>query len=722
MSSKSSFTPRDFKNIVSRSAPTFSGYGQQDSQEFLGWLLSGLEEDLNRIQNKPYIAKPDSTDEMVHDPVALRGLADKCWDIYKARNDSVISELFAGVYKSTVACPECSKVSIIFDPFTTFTLQLPVENTWYHDIYYFPLYSAPCLISVDVDKNASMMAVKEFLAKRFSSDPKKMIACEIYKNKFFKAFDDFTSINEERITDNDNIAVYELDDTPTNWPPPTKKSAKKPLTFHKYGQEEEESLDDDPSILQKMLVAVYHRYPKPSASKFESKGVFGVPSFIMVNPTEANDYEAILRKVLVNVQSMTTRDILGASRDTEAEDSDTVFMNNDDADNLDPKVQTQSVDSEDGMVDISMRDTNDDTQAAKHDTPTVAQSGKSKTPPGILRPDTPIAPALQKLFDMQIFSAGPGMTIPAGYNVLSDEGKPFPSMADRRPKQKRSTRHQVTRRLGRLDSASSSDEDATVTAVPPLVNGLASDSDDELPTVQQLTQPNHTGQSRSYTNVCLKKRKLITYSRKGKRSHIDESTEPHTATGPLIRLGEAIMLDWEPDAYDALFGGSLNSDDDRGVETYNGLRAPEDSGLQERKRRREKRKKSGISLDDCLDELVKPEILSQNDAWYCPKCKAHRRATKTFELWKSPDILVIHLKRFSTGHSRYSRDKLDVFVDFPVEGLDLTSRVAMREEDKSAVYDLFAVDNHYGSMGGGHYTAYAQSYNDHCWYDYNGKL
>jgi ubiquitin C-terminal hydrolase len=29
-------------------------------------------------------------------------------------------------------------------------------------------------------------------------------------------------------------------------------------------------------------------------------------------------------------------------------------------------------------------------------------------------------------------------------------------------------------------------------------------------------------------------------------------------------------------------------------------------------------------------------------------------------------------------------------------------------QDKAPLYDLFAVSNHFGGLGGGHYTAYAQ--------------
>jgi len=64
------------------------------------------------------------------------------------------------------------------------------------------------------------------------------------------------------------------------------------------------------------------------------------------------------------------------------------------------------------------------------------------------------------------------------------------------------------------------------------------------------------------------------------------------------------------------------------------------------------------------------------------------------------------------------RDKIDVLVDAPVEGLDLSGKVGL-PEDKALLYDLFAVDNHYGGLGGGHYTAYAQNFFDKEWYEYN---
>jgi len=76
---------------------------------------------------------------------------------------------------------------------------------------------------------------------------------------------------------------------------------------------------------------------------------------------------------------------------------------------------------------------------------------------------------------------------------------------------------------------------------------------------------------------------------------------------------------------------------------------------------------------------------------------------------------VIHLKRFS--YSRIYRDKLDTLVDFPIE-LDMSPWV-QGPQKIPPIYDLYAVSNHYGGMGGGHYTAYAKNKEDNKWYTFD---
>ena len=84
---------------------------------------------------------------------------------------------------------------------------------------------------------------------------------------------------------------------------------------------------------------------------------------------------------------------------------------------------------------------------------------------------------------------------------------------------------------------------------------------------------------------------------------------------------------------------------------------------------------------------------------YCPSCQKHQQATKKFDLWMLPSVLVISLKRFS--YNRYWRDKLDTQVDFPTTNLNMGPYIINKNHGK-AIYDLIAVSNHYGVMGGGH--------------------
>lgn len=681
---------------------------------------------------------------MVSNPVALRGLADKCWDIYKARNDSVITDLFAGMYKSTVVCPACDKVSIIFDPFNNLTLQLPIENMWYRTLYFFPLLSKPVRVSVEVDKNSSFFAIKEFVGSRLKIDPKKMIIAEIYKHKFFKTFDDKTCIGDEKIADVDVVAIFELDAVPSNYPSPKKKNMKyRSMLSYNNSDEEEELPEGDSPLADRMLVTVFNRVNKGTSLKYQQKQkeLYGIPTYIILTREEAKDQDAILRKVLSRVATMTSSDILRVNDDrseTESnqQDSDTVLTTTEDADSSsDSKVQASSVQSEDGMVDISMKDAGEETRPTAHISypPRLPNSeGTSR----FMQPGEFIDPGLRAMFEMKYLSGEQMM--PTGWNCLQDENKNFPAIASRIPQRrktrtKRSSGQQLAHRIKHNGSGSSSDEDADDPLPPVTKTGSSNDDDsdgsDGLPPVAALINPNSRGSSRSYGRKQHGKAGLITYSHKGKqrnavRRKTTSSTEGETDSGtedaPLLRLGEAIILDWTPEAHESLFCEPRDDTGMRGHPTWNDIETIPDPELDRVRQVRSSRRRNGVSLDDCLDEFGKVEILSENDAWFCPRCKEHRRASKKFELWKAPDILVIHLKRFS--NQGRLRDKLDVFVDFPVEGLDLSSRLAVQEQGKSPIYDLFAVDNHYGGMGGGHYTAYAQNFYDKNWYEYNGML
>lgn len=84
----------------------------------------------------------------------------------------------------------------------------------------------------------------------------------------------------------------------------------------------------------------------------------------------------------------------------------------------------------------------------------------------------------------------------------------------------------------------------------------------------------------------------------------------------------------------------------------------------------------------------------------------------------------MHLKRFkyTVFSSSYSasayRDKLNNLVEFPIAELDLTPYVKGPQPGPH-VYELYAVSEHSGGLGGGHYTAVGRNFRNKKWYDFN---
>lgn len=144
----------------------------------------------------------------------------------------------------------------------------------------------------------------------------------------------------------------------------------------------------------------------------------------------------------------------------------------------------------------------------------------------------------------------------------------------------------------------------------------------------------------------------------------------------------------------------------------------------------EERENSSISIDDCFNEFKREEMLDEDNKWYCNKCKDHVQATKQLEIFKLPPILIINLKRFKQGRAQMrfmgmmgggAGQKIDVDIDFPLSGLDLSEYVkgSPTQSGQQMIYDCYAVSNHYGNMGFGHYTAFAVNPQNKAWYEFD---
>jgi ubiquitin carboxyl-terminal hydrolase 2/21 len=115
-------SPSSFKNTVGRFAPRFVGYAQQDSQEFLRYLLQGLHEDVNRVQRKP---TPIKIDEKAEEQMNEKDRAKLSWERCLRYDNSDIADIFTGQLKSTLECTHCQYQSITFDMFWDLSIPLP---------------------------------------------------------------------------------------------------------------------------------------------------------------------------------------------------------------------------------------------------------------------------------------------------------------------------------------------------------------------------------------------------------------------------------------------------------------------------------------------------------------------------------------------------------------------------------------------------------------------
>ena len=128
---------------------------------------------------------------------------------------------------------------------------------------------------------------------------------------------------------------------------------------------------------------------------------------------------------------------------------------------------------------------------------------------------------------------------------------------------------------------------------------------------------------------------------------------------------------------------------------------------------------SGISLDDCFKFFATSEVLDEENKWFCPKCREFVCAKKKMDVWSTPDVLIIQLKRFIAG--AWTTKKLEMMVDYPDE-MDMSKYIVGPQKDSPQIYKLYAVSEHMGGLGGGHYIAHAavqDANGGEQWYEFN---
>ena len=171
--------PIKFRWTIGRYATNFAGFQQQDSQEFLAFLLDGLHEDLNRVTTKKYVELQDSDGR----PDIV--VSQEAEQNHSARNKSVIVDLFHGQLKSKVTCKVCGHESVKFDPFSYLSLPLPMETSVHIEVIVIRQDgSIPVKYGLTMDMEAKYSSLKSSLSNLCEIMAENLLLVEIVQSQF----------------------------------------------------------------------------------------------------------------------------------------------------------------------------------------------------------------------------------------------------------------------------------------------------------------------------------------------------------------------------------------------------------------------------------------------------------------------------------------------------------------------------------------------------------
>jgi hypothetical protein len=178
-SNKTHGNPKNIKNLVAKKDKKFEDFEQQDANEFIFIFLEILSEDLNLAKKQKYL----EMEEQQNEEKDIQG-AQRFWEFHYSRNNSIITDLFNGLNKSTITCPICKYKSITYIPFSSLSLLIPNSNQLkkirYENfnlidisIYYIPIFSLAksYKINIRIDKNSKYKDVINQINEKINEFP-----------------------------------------------------------------------------------------------------------------------------------------------------------------------------------------------------------------------------------------------------------------------------------------------------------------------------------------------------------------------------------------------------------------------------------------------------------------------------------------------------------------------------------------------------------------------
>jgi len=686
--------PRSFKHTLGKFAAQFMGYDQHDSQELCAYLLDILHEDTNRVRKKPYVEKPEQEDNE-SDEVA----ADKAWSLHLQREDSRVLENFMGQVKSRLECPVqgCGRISTTFDPSMYLSVPLPGSTDRVMKVTFVPLDpTKKCAeLTVKLCKNSTIAGLRKRVAElakecyNLKDDElhvEDISIADVFHNKVWQYFEtDDDAV--DRITDNDIIYAHqlvpqsdvkkafnlyreELEKSTTN----TDNRPKEIVSDSKsLDPSEKRRLDQDEQWQKelqncqlKMNEVEFSRLLNPTRSKHEDRlDFYGKLLKFIQKCKKCSDSEVSDKLPTEDAPMEGTEDRKQNGSESNRDGTEEESLTLEEYSEMSKQFKTIRTPSDLQVLEYCA-------MKYLHFISSLASTKKPLREEGVL---------VQYVFKKDRQAVGPFVArIPTNLNISN-------------------LRDLIGRRVinALKNGAGNSNGDfVDVTAETPFasMSPLTALMRQAALTVEPKTA-NSYAKSTAIGSVTESNFSIINGSSiLAKPSDEEEKELVVDNIGIAKEKCSVIVVNWPAKLQDHI--------------DLDALLVKEEYLTEQQRKEKSQPADANVSLMDCIAKYGEMEQLGENDMWYCNRCKEHVQAWKKIHLYRAPPILFIHLKRFHFSSTTHRRHKLDTQVDFPLNDLDLREMVTHWDEGKEPIYDLYAVSNHFGGVGGGHYTAYAK--------------
>ena len=215
--------PTSLRGFCARLNQEWGEDRQQDAKEYFDFIVDCLHEDLNMNFNRHPLQPLTTKQEMVRERLPIRQVSKTEWDRYSHREQSPISDFFAGQHASRLRCTTCHNTSTTYEAFYSISVEIPRNSNkqgW--DIH-------DCLRSYTQEERLDQEEMWKCPFCKCEREATKQITITRAPNFLvvhFKRFEMRKGESAKKIHTPINFPLFGLDMGPYMIPPPSEKEEK----------------------------------------------------------------------------------------------------------------------------------------------------------------------------------------------------------------------------------------------------------------------------------------------------------------------------------------------------------------------------------------------------------------------------------------------------------------------------------------------------------------